>query len=96
MVLKYSVVRFLKKTFIFLMSLVGSGCFAFFASIINISAKNHRNIKKFMTVEKNFSKAVFWDQAQRSSLIRLKVTTVRTQSKRSIGSPLVGFGNNYF
>ena len=50
MVLKYSVVRFLKKTFIFLMSLVGSGCFAFFASIINISAKNHRNIKKFMTV----------------------------------------------
>ena len=61
-----------------------------------ISAKNHRNIKKFMTVEKNFSKAVIWDQVQRSSLIRLEVTTVQTQSKWSISSSLVHLEENYF
>ena len=61
-----------------------------------ISAKNYRNIKKFMTVEKNFSKAVIWDQAQRSSLIRLEVTTVQTQSKWSSCSLLVHLGKKYF
>ena len=60
-----------------------------------ISAKNYRNIKKFMTVEKNFSKAVIWDQVQRSSLIRLEITTLQTQSKWSSCSPFVGLEKNY-
>ena len=62
----------------------------------NNSAKNYQNIKKLMTFQKNFSKALIWDQAQRSSLIRLEVTTIQIQSKWSISSSLVHLEKNYF
>ena len=54
--------------------------FAVFAYIINISTKNYQNIKKFMTVGKNFSKAAIWDHSQLSSLICLVVMIIWTQT----------------
>ena len=50
--------------------------FAVFAYIINISTKNSQNIKKFMTVGKNYSKAAIWDQPWLSSSIRLEVMII--------------------
>ena len=54
--------------------------FAVFAYIINISAKNYQNIKKFMTIEKNFSKTTFWDQSRLSSSICLEAMIIWTET----------------
>ena len=63
---------------------------------VNISAKNHANIKKFMSFQKNFSKALIWAQAQHSSFLCLKDMIVPTQPKRWNHSILVHLVKNYF
>ena len=47
-----------------------------FAYTAYISDKNHRNIKKYVTVGKTFSKAIIREQFQLSSSICLEVTAV--------------------
>ena len=50
--------------------------FAFFAYNAYILGKNHRIIKKYVTFEKIFPRAIIHEQFQLSSSIRLDVTTV--------------------
>ena len=50
--------------------------FAFFACNAYILVKNHRNIKKYVSVGKTFPRAIIQEQLQLSSLIRLEVTAV--------------------
>ena len=70
--------------------------FAVFAYIINISAKNYQNIKKFMTIWKNFSKAAIWDQSRLSSSICLEVMIIWTQTWYLIFNSFTHLGLFFF
>ena len=63
--------------------------------ISNNLAKNHQNIKKFMTVEKNFSKSAIWDQSRLSSSICLEVMIIWTQTWYLIFKSFTHLGVNY-